>query len=197
MKILKICLVILCLLPVRAVGLPRFSGANFFMERWVKISGHPDYMISSLGKILSISRSVNYIDGRIRRYNSKVLKQSYSREYRIISIRQNRINKTYHVHLLVWDHFGDCKRDGHVLTVDHIDGDKENNAIDNLQLLSQRDNNAKYFQQNGRNLPTGVSIKRGKYGAWISIKRKSIFLGTFNTSEDAAKAYNLAKQKQQ
>ncbi len=32
MKILKICLVILCLLHVRAVGLPRFSGANFFMK---------------------------------------------------------------------------------------------------------------------------------------------------------------------
>lgn len=32
MKSLKICLVILCLLPVRAVGTPQFSGANFFMK---------------------------------------------------------------------------------------------------------------------------------------------------------------------
>jgi hypothetical protein len=41
MKTLKICLVILCLLHVRAVGLPRFSGANFFMKR-IKIDS-PKY----------------------------------------------------------------------------------------------------------------------------------------------------------
>lgn len=32
MKSLKICLVILCLLPVRAVGTPQFIGANLFMK---------------------------------------------------------------------------------------------------------------------------------------------------------------------
>lgn len=40
MKSLKICLVILCLLPVRAVGTPQFSGANFFMKEVKLYSGH-------------------------------------------------------------------------------------------------------------------------------------------------------------
>src|SRR5688572_29246192 len=40
MKLLKICLVILCLLPVRVVGTPRFSGANFFMKEIKLTHGH-------------------------------------------------------------------------------------------------------------------------------------------------------------
>lgn len=44
MKTLKICLVILCLLHVRAVGLPQFSGANFFMKNFIsKLSEKTGY----------------------------------------------------------------------------------------------------------------------------------------------------------
>jgi len=41
MKTLKICLLFLCLLPFRAVGLPRIQGATFFMETeiWKDVKG--------------------------------------------------------------------------------------------------------------------------------------------------------------
>jgi hypothetical protein len=61
MKTLKICLVILCLLPVRAVGLPQFSGANFFMGKFVDITGRKQ------GN-LTVLKSLNEVNSNGSRY---------------------------------------------------------------------------------------------------------------------------------
>lgn len=45
------------------------------------------------------------------------------------------------INILVWDHFGDRPRNG--LVVDHIDGNKHNNKINNLQLLTLGMNSSK------------------------------------------------------
>ena len=42
---------------------------------------------------------------------------------------------------------------------------------------------------------TGVTIRRGKYEAGITINSRSMYLGTFNTAEEAHGAYLEAKRK--
>ena len=42
---------------------------------------------------------------------------------------------------------------------------------------------------------TGVTIRRGKYEAGITIHSRSMYLGTFNTAEEAHGAYLEAKKK--
>lgn len=45
-------------------------------------------------------------------------------------------------------------------TVDHIDGDKANDSLDNLQILSRRENIIKWHKQNECNCEQGHSFKK-------------------------------------
>ena len=58
---------------------------------------------------------------------------------------QYKNGKLFYVHRLVYETFvGDIPKDKEM---DHIDGDTSNNSVDNLQLLSRRDNVEKYTKK--------------------------------------------------
>jgi len=111
---------------------------------------YPDYYIYPTGDMYSIR-------------NKKYLKPRFDKNgYKRITIKNKLTNKidTIKIHQLVaMKYLGHTKSNG--LVVDHIDGDKLNNAIHNLQLLSPLDNTLKYFhtkiQKNG--LPACITYK--------------------------------------
>ena len=75
-------------------------------------------------------------------------------------------------------------------TIDHINDDKSDNRIENLQELTFRQNSAKEAQKRRKNdLPTGVWPKRGKFIAMAQIDGKRRSLGTYDTPEQAHQAY--------
>jgi hypothetical protein len=77
--------------------------------------------------------------------------------------------------------------------VDHIDGDPLNNTIENLRICTKQQNE---FNQKRRIDNTsgyrGVCSygKDGKYRAYINVSGKYIHIGVFDSSEEAAKAYD-------
>lgn len=82
------------------------------------------------------------------------------------------------------------------LQVDHIDGDKQNNKLSNLQYLTGRENTFKYFSNIPDKLIGAHYNKRSKkYHSVIKINGKSIQLGAFNNKEDAHAAYLEAHKK--
>jgi hypothetical protein len=75
--------------------------------------------------------------------------------------------------------------------IDHINGKKDDNRWANLRLASQSQNlgNSKRHKDN-RSGFKGVRIKAsGRFDARIMVNRKEIALGTFDTAEEAHRAY--------
>ncbi len=82
--------------------------------------------------------------------------------------------------------------------VDHIDGNPLNNQKSNLRICDCSENNRNQIK-NSRNTSgyKGVFLRcdKNKWCAKIKIRQKQINLGSFNTKEEAAIAYNQAAIK--
>ena len=81
--------------------------------------------------------------------------------------------------------------------LDHINGDRSDNRIENLREASNS-LNQQNRKMSARNTTGSVGVTRRKYGRWrasITIGRKFISLGSFATKEEAEEAYLNAKER--
>jgi hypothetical protein len=160
-------------------------------ELWKCIEGYENYQISNRGRV----KNINFRNsGKERMLNPSKTGSGYLD----VQLRKDKI--TYHrtIHTLVWDAFGDKPRNGRILQVDHINNNKTDNRIENLQLLSPRENVSKrsLIKENKTSKYTGVTFdkRRNKWQAQITINGKNNNLGYFPTQEEAAEAYLKAKE---
>ncbi len=79
--------------------------------------------------------------------------------------------------------------------VDHINHDKADCQRDNLRICTNTENIRNGRKRSGAAPYKGISRKRGKWGAWIMVNHKSIWLGCFTEAIDAARAYDAAAIK--
>ena len=117
----------------------------------------------------------------------KVLKGAVTkRGYKVVSVN----GKTTYVHHLVANVFLNHTSDGHKIVIDHIDRDKLNNRVNNLRLVSQRENQSNR-QTQGSSKYVGVSYHKstGKWVVKIMIDGEQNTLGLFEKELDAHNAY--------
>ena len=74
--------------------------------------------------------------------------------------------------------------------VDHINNDCTDDRIENLQLLSQRQNVTKEVKP--RDLPIGVRRHRNRFLAYATLNGKYTYLSSHATAEEASAAYQQA-----
>ena len=81
--------------------------------------------------------------------------------------------------------------------VDHIDGDKRNNRLSNLQIITHRSNTTKgaLCRNKLHSDLVGVSKSRKKWRAMIKINYDPLSLGSFEKEVDAGEAYKKALSK--
>lgn len=109
-------------------------------EIWKPIKGYEGiYEVSNLGRIKSLERKV-YADfkfGKTRTYKERILKPGIVNGYQQVKLRDNS-NKIVYVHRLVAETF--INNPNNYKTINHIDGNKQNNCVDNLEWCTQKEN---------------------------------------------------------
>jgi hypothetical protein len=164
-------------------------------EIWRDIPGYENlYKVSSFGRVCSLDRVCN----KGRKIKGAVLKPSLSSNYYKVMFSKVGIKKTFRVHILVAMGFL-----GHVigngtagLVVDHIDNNPINNRLDNLQIITNRENLSK-DKKGGSSKYVGVSWAKAnsKWKSAIRYKDKRIYLGYYTTEEEAHEAYQTALRR--
>ena len=153
-------------------------------EEFRDIPGFEGYQVSNLGRVKSFKRGKEMI------LNNTINAHGYYK----VGLYKNGKNITKKVHQLVAITFlGHIQNDTTEIVVDHINNNPLDNRLENLQLISQRENVSK-DRKNGASKYTGVFWDKQK-NKWISkicINEKIIYLGCFNTEEEASKYYQNA-----
>ena len=104
-------------------------------------------------------------------------------------IRLRYKGKELRAHRVIWIMFNGDIPEG--MLIDHIDGIKANNKIENLRLATRTQNNANKKCNFEHGLPKGVTkTTSGKFRARLYTKGINHCLGTFDTPEQAEEAYN-------
>ena len=79
------------------------------------------------------------------------------------------------------------------MEIDHINGDKLDNRIENLRVVSHRRNTQNQMvHRNGQLVGCYFNKSKGEYQAQIKISGKRIYLGYYKTEQEAHKAYTIA-----
>lgn len=95
------------------------------MERWKSVDDFPTYEVSDEGRIRNVK-------------TGRVLKKTRtSKGYEQVSLRKDKQQHVLRVHRLIADTFYGEHDD---LDVNHIDGDKLNNKLSNLEFCTRKEN---------------------------------------------------------
>lgn len=77
--------------------------------------------------------------------------------------------------------------------IDHRNRDKSDNTRENLRVVDHTKNQQNKGFRVGKDLPKGVTPNYGKkFRARINVNNKTIYLGNFDSIEEASKAYDIA-----
>jgi hypothetical protein len=155
-------------------------------ELWKTIPQFPDYAVSNMGRV---KRVVS------RPYHPAKLLNPWlhTTGCLCVSLHKDGKRRSVRVHILVAEAF--LPNLNGLPTVNHKDGDKTRNVVDNLEWASSQ-RQIIHAIQTGLHKTKGYSIFRatGRWEAYIQINGRKIHLGFFPT-ESVAKAARQTAEK--
>lgn len=138
------------------------------MEIWKDIKGYEGvYQISNIGRVKSLARTVRYSNGATHTVQEKIKSTRKNPDGYLrtsLSSHSNKIN--YSIHRLVAEHFIDNNQN--LEQVNHIDGNKENNAVTNLEWCTSA-GNMKHAHRTGL-----IHYSNGEKHQWSKLTEKDV-----------------------
>ena len=139
------------------------------------------YQVSNFGNVKSCKT------GLIRNYYLE------KNGYYSITLRKNGVGNTRKVHQLVAESFLNHKRCGYKLVINHIDLNKINNKVDNLEIVTNRENsNRKHLKSTSKYVGVHWNTEDKKWKSGLTINGKLKHLGYFTSELEASEAYQKA-----
>jgi hypothetical protein len=154
-------------------------------EIWKNVPEYPDYHVSNLGRVKSLKF------GKERMLKPILMPQGY---YQIKFSKNGKV-KRYTIHSLVVVTFMNHVPNKYETVVDHINSIKTDNRLENLRLVTHRENiTFGNLKKETSSKYTGVywSKQNKKWMARIGINGKQNYLGYFTSEIEAAQAYQKA-----
>ena len=117
-------------------------------EVWKDITGYEGiYQVSDKGRVKCLEKHVVSTDKGHKRYYPERIASTHLRNgYPSVELSKNGKSKKFTVHRLVATHF--LSNEGKAPQVNHIDGNKENNNVNNLEWATASEN-IKHSIENG------------------------------------------------
>lgn len=155
---------------------------NINNEIWKNITLFPNYQVSNLGRVRNL-------------ITNNILKGGLIQDYKRVTLSNDTIKTSKKVHCLVAIEFLGYIFNAKDSVINHIDGDKTNNKLDNLEVVTQRENVSECFKSNkSKNTSKYIGVNFHKASnKWISqihINGKNKYLGIYNTEIEAHNKYN-------
>jgi hypothetical protein len=160
------------------------------MEIWKDIKDYEGlYQVSSLGRVKSLERKTLGKYGGIKK--ERILKSNKNNGgYLRLDLCKNGVQKNCKIHQLVAIAFLNHTPCGHKLVVNHKNFNKLDNRLENLEIITQRENsNLKHKESTSKFVGVFWDKSRGKWHSKIQINGKSKFLGYFKCEIKASEAY--------
>ena len=152
-------------------------------EEWKDVIGYEGmYRISNQGRVISLKHGKTRIMKPWRK----------GKGYVAVGLQKNKRLKHFYISRLVAQHFlPDWDKS---LQVDHINGVRAENHIDNLRMVTNAQNLRSFQKVRGKSKFRGVSWNKSvkKWIARIMLDGKRKHLGCFNDEAAAARAWDAA-----
>ena len=152
------------------------------------------YQVSNLGNVKSIERNRKGANDVLIKVKERILKaRKYKSGYMMLGLSKNSKTKTRLVHQLVAEAFLNHVPNKHISVVNHIDFNRINNNVNNLEIVTMRENsNKKHIETESKYVGVFMDNRGVKWRASIYVNKKAIHLGIFDTEKEASKYYENA-----
>lgn len=144
-------------------------------EIWIKTFCSPFYEVSNLGNVRSVDRERPWRFGKTQKIKGKALSPRVEKAgYTLFDLMlEDGKKKTIRIHQLVYHSFNNTEPIKGMV-VDHIDGDKSNNSLDNLQFITHSENCAKGKMHTERKhkLPLHIRLSNTSVSKGYRISKK-------------------------
>ena len=163
-------------------------------EQWKDVVGFEGrYQVSNIGRIKRLDHVILRKDGTYQAFKEMILARVVDKDgYILTSLSKNSKAKLYKAHRLVASAFIGEIGDG--MQINHINGIKDDNRVENLEICTPSENSIHAYHTLGRKL-SGAAVDCGKPITGFYIKPRAnqkikpeadVIFRSFGSAEEAA-----------